>query len=198
VDEPAFSVSAASPASGSFTVVVPGANSKDLSQKVSADFSIGGVKWSETLWLSASPGTSTDLLTGLIALDTTRNTTTLIPVVRRSTLELVAAVLTSPLTLNTTDGQVVLRFVDKNNEPVTGIKVAVSGAKNVAYDVGASYTDDSLKGTGNRGLAFLLNVDAGATPAAKYVTLSGAVTADFAVWVQSGAATALELLVSKN
>lgn len=198
LDEPTFSVSEAFSTSGSFKVIAPGVGGTEVSAIVNSSFTLDGVKTAKTLWLSASPTSNNDQFSGLIALDTTSSAKVWVPVVRKSSLELIASVLTLPVTLNSSDGQLVLRFVDGNGAGVSGVKVSVSGAENIAYDTGSSYTDDSFAGTGKRGLAFLLNVDAGATPAAKYVSLSGAVTAEFAVWVQSGAATALELTVSEN
>jgi hypothetical protein len=197
IDEPVFSVKEAYLASGDFKISVPGANGKDLSTITSAEFTIGGVKPSKTLWLSATPTTNNDQYAGLIALDTTSSLSSVVPIVRKSSLELVASVLNLPLTLSSNAGQVVLRFVDKKGTAVSGVKVAVSGAENIAYDTGTSYTDDSATGTGKRGLCFLLNMDASATPSAKYVSLSGSVTAEFALWVKSGAATALELTLSQ-
>jgi hypothetical protein len=198
VDEPTFSITEAFSASGQFKVTAPGVDGSDVSATVSSSFTLDGVKTSKTLWLSASPTSNNDQFSGLIALDTTSSAKAWVPLVRKSSLELVGSVLTLPVTLNSSDGQVVLRFVDGNGAAVQGVKVFVSGAESIAYDTGTSYTDDSATGTGKRGLAFLLNVDAGATPAAKYVSLSGAVTAEFAIWVQASAATALELTVSKN
>jgi hypothetical protein len=197
IDEPVFSVKEAFLASGNFKITVPGANGKDLSATTSAEFTMNGVKRSKTLWLSATPTTKTDQYAGLIALDTTSSLKPVVPIVRKSSLELVAGVLNQPVTLSANAGQVVLRFVDKHGTAVSGVKVSLSGAENIAYDTGTSYTDDSATGTGKRGLCFLLNVDASASPSAKYVSLSGSVTAEFALWVKSGAATALELTLSQ-
>ncbi|MGC4065861.1 MAG: hypothetical protein QM784_14665 [Polyangiaceae bacterium] len=197
VDEPDFSVSDSPTATGSFTVTVPGADGKNIQQSTSALFSVETVRVAKNLWLTAKPATGANLLTGVVALNTTRDTDTVVPVVRRSALELVAYGLTLPVTLDKDKGQVVLRFVDDSGAPVKGVSVLGSGAENVAYDDGGSYSD-AVSSTGARGLAFLLNVNATTTPTAMAVTLSGKASAEFAVWTQAGAATALELSVSTN
>jgi hypothetical protein len=85
--------------------------------------------------------------------------------------------------------------VTSAGKSVSGIKAQVSGAENVAYDVGASYSD-AVSGTGTRGLAFILNVNAAATPLVTRVTLSGTISGSLDVWVQAGAATFAEVGVS--
>jgi hypothetical protein len=102
------------------------------------------------------------------------------------------------VTLDSSKGQVVVKFVDNKENPVSGIRLHVSGTDVVAYDDGGTYSDDTSAKTGSQGLAFLLNVDAAKTPAAKVVTMTGAVSGEFAVWVEAGAASVLEVLVSTD
>lgn len=195
IGEPNFTIGEGVAATGSYTVKVPGADNQPLSSTESSSFTVKGVRYSKSLWLSATPTTATDLLPGLVAVDTTQTTSVVVPVIRRTTLEQVGMTLTDTVLFDSTKAQVVLRFVDQDGRPVPDIAVSVTGAQNVAYDAGGTY-DDTSGATGARGLAFLLNVDASATPAAKVVLLSAAVSAELPVWVQSGAVTALELLVS--
>jgi hypothetical protein len=197
VGPPNFTVNEGLRAPGTFTVEVLGADNKPLSSDVSSSFTLDGVRYGKSLWFTAAPQGTTELLPALAALDTTTTTSVVVPVIPESALQAVGWVLTTPVTLDSDRAQVVLRFVDEAGMPLPDVTVSTTGAENIAYDAGSTY-DDTWGATSNLGLAFLLNVDASATPSAKLVVLSGAVSAQFAVWVQAGSATALELVVSTD
>lgn len=200
LEEPNFAISATATASGNFTLRAPTAAGLVLESSAAALFSLDGVARSSAAWISAKPVSNSDLLDGLVVFDATAITSSsnvFLPVVHRSSLELVGSVLTTLTSLDSSRAQVVLRFVDVNGVAVSGITVTMSGAERVAYDLGAGYTDDA-KGTSGRGLAFLFNVDASATPAARVMTLSGVVVGEVPVWVKSGTTSALTIAVSKN
>lgn len=195
LEEPSFFASTT--ATGTFTVTAPTTDGKTFDSDVSSIFALDGVSRSKAAWLSARAISASDLLPGLVGFDATLKQSIAIPMVHRSSLELVGSSLTTFTTLDLAKAQVVMRFLDVSGNAVTGITVAMSGAERVAYDLGAGYTDDA-KGTSGRGLAFLFNVDASSTPAVRSVTLSGSVNGEFALWVQSGATTAVDIPVSKN
>jgi len=199
VDEPNYSVSKGTPASDNYTIVVPGANGTDLSNSNLAPiFSVDGVRSSNAIWVTAKPMVANDFMAGVVALNSITTTNVTVPVVRQSSLEMVGLSNTSPVTLNSLAGQVVMHFVDNTGASVKGIRATFSGAEAVIYDSVGGYTVDNSVGTGTRGLIFLLNVSASKTPLSTTVSLTGTVTAQFSFFVMANAATALEVQVSPN
>jgi hypothetical protein len=197
VGETSFVISSGQVSSGTFKVSAPGGDGTAFDTSVDgSSFSLDGVRWTSSAWLIATPSTSSDLLPGLVAFDSTQAGTTpvVIPVARKSSLESLGLALTTPTTIDTTKAQIVLRFVNASGVAVSGVAVTASGVGHMAYDLGGGYTDDTKK-TGNAGLAFLFNVDAIATPASRTLVLSGAVTGETSILVQAGAATVTEIAV---
>lgn len=194
-----FVASKAPLATGSFTIVVPSASGAELSSSEGSEFTLEGVKSAASLYLSVKSVPATTYLQGLVALNTIEQTNVTLPVLRSDTLALVASSITNAfVTLDNSLGQVVLRFADSSGAAVRGLKVSLSGAGAIAYDEGGAYTTDNLVGTGPRGLAFLLNVTAGKTPAQYPVTVSGTATGTFTVWIQAGAVTVAEPVATTN
>jgi hypothetical protein len=197
VQDPDFGVSTANASSGTYTVTAPTAGGTLFDTVVASTFTLDGVAWSKSAWLAARPATAGQFWPGLVAFDSTTKTSVVVPVVRKDSLDLVSNVLTTLTTLDTSKAQVVLRFIDPNGQLVSGVTVAMIGAERIAYDAGNSYTDDA-KSTGSKGLAFLFNVGAAATPMPSTVNLSGVVAGQINVWIQNGTATAADILVSKQ
>jgi hypothetical protein len=200
LNEPTFSVTSmlAPVSSSTFTVRAPGPAGTELNvANMGSLFTLNGVRATRTAWLVAAPTGASDLLPGLYAFDATTASNVTIPLVRRSSLEMVSGTLTTYTTLDSGKAQVVLRFVDPNGLAVSGVNVSLDGAERVAYDVGVGYSDDATA-TGTRGLAFLFNVDSAKTPAVRALQLRGTVTGEIGIWVSTGVTTAQNLLVSKR
>jgi len=196
VSEGTFAVSSAS-LSSTFVVQAPTAGGTVLESTVASTFSFEGVVRSRTAWLAAKPSSASDLMPGLVGFDSTSQQSVVIPLIRKTSLDLVANSLSSMTTLDSSTAQIVLRFVDTNGKAVRGVKAAVTGATVVAYDYLGSYSND-VDSTGTSGLAFLFNIPASAVPLTTTLNLSGAVTAEYSLWVEAGAATFAEFLVSSS
>lgn len=183
-------------AAGRFTVTTLTTGATNLVTKgLASEFSLPNVARSRAAWLAATPENRTDLLPGIIAFDSSAAVspvTVLVNLVRRSDLESLALGLTSLVTLDPTKAQVVLRFTKATGVPLSGVTVAMAGAAKVAFDLGASYTDDATA-TSKRGMSVLLNIDATSTPSLRAISLGGTLTGEVIVPLWAGAASVMQL-----
>jgi hypothetical protein len=195
VEDPSFSQSSGTVSSSTFTLRAPTTGGAVFDTTVASTFALDGVARSKAAWLTATPVSASDLWPGLVGFDSNTKTSVVLPVVRKSSLEVVSSILTTLTVVDPKKAQAVLRFIDTNGTSVAGIAVAMSGVERVAYDDGGQYTEDT-KVTGSRGLAFLFNADAADTPSARLLTLSGVVSGEIGVWVVNGVATVMTIAVS--
>lgn len=182
---------------GRFTVTTLATGATSLVTKgLASEFSLPNVARSRAAWLAVTPENRTDLFPGIVAFDSSSAVSppnVLVNLVRRTDLESLAMGLTSMVTLDTTKAQVVVRFTKATTGvPISGVKVAMAGAAKVAFDLGASYTDDATA-TSKRGMSVLLNVDATSTPSLRAISLGGTLTGEVIVPLWAGAASVLQV-----
>lgn len=194
VEDSTYAISTGALSTNRFVIQAPTADLSIFETTVGSSFTLDGVVRSRAAWLVAKPASSSDLMPGLVAFDSTTQSSVVVPLVRRSNLELVASLLTSMTTIDDKKAQVVLRFVNTSGKTVSGIRAAITGAAVVAYDYLGSYSIEATS-TGTAGLAFLFNIPATDVPRGVTLALSGAVTAQYSFNVLAGAATVVQVLV---
>ena len=193
-----FSEGRASAPSASFTLQGPGADGSVVSEQGSSPIVLPGLLVSADAWVAAVPSDQSDLLPGLLGINTAQTSSVRLPLARRSDLEQVGLVLTDPLFLDTSKAHAILRCsLESDDSAVSGVTVAIQGPERIVYDSGGGYSDEEDLGTGGAGLALLLNTEAASSsPQFATAVLGGTAQGQIRFPLQAGYATYVAVLLS--
>ncbi len=185
-------------ANGTFTMRAPAVAGGLLSADVTGPtFSIPGVRVQGGAWVSATAVGSSDLFSGLVAVDAANPTDMVLPMLRRADYETVLLSLPQSLTVKSGTAQVVLRVVDIIKKlPRAGVRVTSAIAERIAYASGPAVwvTDDV--GTTSTGAVLLANVQAAvAAPTLATLDLAGTATGAVNIVVQANFMTFVTIAV---
>jgi hypothetical protein len=99
--------------------------------------------------------------------------------------------------LNESTAQLLMRFLDENDAPLSGVSVTyVEGAQDFTYAVGSTWSE-FRDNTSAEGLVLFYNIPANRFPGSlREVTVSGAMSDDFEVQLVAGAITLVTLRAS--
>jgi hypothetical protein len=120
-----------------------------------------------------------------------------VPVVKEAIVSEIVGTTSSAPALNENSAQLVMRFLDKNEVPLTGVSVTyVEGAQDFTYAVGNTWSE-FRDNTSAEGLVLFYNIPTNRFPGSlREVTVSGAMSGDFEVQLVAGAVTVVTFRAS--
>lgn len=113
-----------------------------------------------------------------------------IPVVKETIVSEIVGTTSSAPALNESAAQLLMRFLDENDAPLSGVSVTyVEGAQDFTYAVGNTWSE-FRDNTSEEGLVLYYNIPTNRFPGSlREMTVSGAMSGDFEVQLVAGAVT---------
>lgn len=151
------------------------------------------------LWTYANPAEDLSMLPTLsrLALGDAVIDVEGVPVVKEAIVSEIVATTSSAPSLSESAAQLLMRFLDEDGDPLTGVSVTyVEGSQEFTYAVGNTWSE-FRDNTSAEGLVLFYNIPANRFPGSlREVTVSGSMSGDFEVQLMAGAITVVTFRAS--
>ena len=172
--------------------------------RVTANFTgdtyvLDGISTTSVIWVDLTPVNSTlDEVPTLLEVDP-RDPSPDVTFVRAETIDTVGTNLLTPITIDPTRAQIVVRFVDAQGVTAPGVTVTQHIGDLVAYDIGGGIFQDTPEETTESGLAIVLNAPAVDVPGtrATFAFATGTRNGTFEVQIARGATSLVAVDVTQ-